>query len=108
MGTKKRYHPDDSPRSYLSEGDVAHVLAALRPLADTPADRDCLRFIEDHERLHRARCEGHMETAAIANALKALAQKYLAAHGDWVQNASRLYWQFYERIHEQGVHPVTI
>lgn len=108
MGSRKRYHPDDSPRSYLRAGNVARVLAALRSSAKTAADRDCLKFIEEHERLHRARCEGEMDAPAVAHALDALAHQYLAAHGDWVQNASRLYWQFYERVHEDGVQPVTV
>lgn len=108
MGSGKRYHPDDSPRSYLRAGDVARVLSALRSSAKTDADRDSLKFIEEHERLQRARYKGEMDAQAVARAQDALAHKYLAAHGDWVQNASRLYWQFYKRVHEDGVQPVTV
>jgi hypothetical protein len=92
------YHPDDTPRFYLTEHTVE---AALKPLASQCAsdkDRDTIEFIRFHESIHRELAEGRIVPAEHKQRIDMRAEYFRQKHGDWVHHANPLYWQFYESL----------
>ncbi len=96
-----RYHPDDCPGHYLREEDVLALEAELRREHRDAEDRAALAFIQEHERLHRARCLGELVESRYRADVEALARGFLQEHGDWAHHISPVYWEFYEWASER-------
>lgn len=103
MARKRRYHPDECKDGYLTSRDVDALIGHLRNRAKDRVDEDCLAFIAVHERIHRDVCLRTLSEAEAARKVDALANGFLQQHGDWVNNASSLYWSFYESVTEDMV-----
>jgi hypothetical protein len=97
---KFTYHPEATPKFYLSNDALEDSLKATRAECETEKDFDTLEYINTMERTHFEYCQTRISSIERRNIIENKKEWFKKKHNDKPQHANSIYDRFYSIVNE--------